>query len=605
MKFFCATCQTKHEIGEIAADLYDICSDEIWGNLGLLLNRLGDEGEISNLLIRLMKFCRNDSELASRFFTLKGNEIDQYLDGAVSAEKIVRGNLKLTLGWLIDAYVRSGANEKYDLEEEIASPDPKLLMKEYLQMPVYNKETVFFFGEIGKNRERILDHYTDAKGDPFGSNSSDELGGYRRVCPYCGNRLSRSVGRAPEIVIALAGSPRAGKTSALTAIASALSSGKYAQYGLSLDTFNNDGQWNKLKKEIDTYERGYQVEKTPTAINEAPSYSMLVRLGKTRRVLTFVDMPGEFFQSGNGLTKEFFMQYAGMYQSIDCIWLFISKPKAYDIDLGNDSNRTEKQWNIVKTANENQGLDSISDFAANLKTLKEQLSANGKKMPPTAVILSKTEVDITDAANLDRYNLFPASNGQLADNVNSRNLAEIRKVLISDNSDNYQLDEKAFFNSAIRVRQFFSRFAPGIVTAVERNCSYRFYIASASYGHYAVNPSVEDQRLTLPPTPYHEMYPLIWTMAITSSLKIIHLCSWVKKGLLGDFKSSTEGSESILFNASAYIYGKNATLVPDQDPEEYQDRLQMTKDVASNILMENIPVQNAAYKQTDFNHKRR
>ena len=129
MKFFCATCQTKHEIGEIAADLYDICSDEIWENLGLLLNRLGGEGEISNLLIRLMKFCRNDSELASRYFTLKGNEIEQYLDRPASTEKTIRGSLKLTLGWLIDAYVRSGANEKYDLEEETASPDPRQLMK--------------------------------------------------------------------------------------------------------------------------------------------------------------------------------------------------------------------------------------------------------------------------------------------------------------------------------------------------------------------------------------------------------------------------------------------------------------------------------------------
>ena len=603
MKYFCAACQKKHDIGEIAADLYEICADDIWENIGMIQNRADVSEETANLFNRLRRFCRTESAMASRYFTLKGNEIESHIKNAVSSGTTVRGNLQLTLGWLADAYTRSGVKQKHDQEEEVESADPKQILRTLLQEPVYNKEFIFTFGEIGKKKERILDHYTDADGNPFGD-LGGTLKGYRRVCPYCGRLLSRAVGRAPEIVIALAGSPRAGKTSCMTAIASSLSNGKYAQYGLSMDTFNNDTQWENIKRDMELYEKGYQVVKTPQSISETPSFSLFVRLGNIKRVLTFVDMPGEFFQSGQGLTKEFFVKYAGLYLNIDCIWLFISKLKAYDFDLGDEYSQTEKQKQLSAAANESPEIyknDTVANFGANMTMLREQLASNGRKMPPTAVILTKTEVDVADSENLERFNLFPVENGRIATNVSSKNAAELRKVLLPDNSNHYRLDEKMFFDAGAKVRQFFARYSPGLLTAIERNCPYRFYIASASYGHYAVRQNEEQGRIPYAPTPYHEMYPLLWTMATNGSLLIIHLCTWAEKGFLGGFKNKTEGAESMMFQAGPYIY----YTIEDDGTEETRDKNQILKDIAANLLMENSTVNGVNYQQTDFYHKRK
>lgn len=598
MNYFCAQCQRRHPIHDLAADLRDISREEIAEQLDKIFYTPAgqEENDKRNALSNNLKKFVRDEERSGKYFLFKSDEISKYLQKMRRDGYLVTGHLCLTLEWLLDKYEESGAYEADRNASQMPDFDELSLLEK--QKPVFDQEINFYFDKIGN--EEVLNYMTDDRGDPFtypkdGPNEKKVMRGFLRACPHCGYHVPRAVGRADEIVVALAGSPRAGKSSCLVAIASALASGRYGDFGLSMEIFNNDKSWEELKKEIDSFNEGYAVEKTPVDLKTVPSYSLLVRCGRKRRVLTFVDMPGEFWQTGGGLSTDFYTQYAGIYRNIDCIWFFISKMTAYSLKSGAISKDLIRQSSEREEIIQNANADNLR---ANLSSLREHLSASGQRIPPVAVILSKVEMELGagDVVHTGRYELFPVENGALitTNEITAKNKEEMNKILKRNagREDDRVFNEEEYFKRANGVREFFRAQNPGFCKAVEENCPFRTYISMSAYGHPAgirgeerkaefksLGISVEENDVHQP-TPYHEMFPLIWTMAIMGAAKIEHSYVVRRRDFWG---RNTDTPRLVVLEAFRYRRPNGNAAAGNQGQIEQL----AAKNVAQNLLMTN------------------
>ncbi len=577
MKYFCAKCKCKHEITEIAVDLWDICRDDVKQQVNRILDNVSaDDNQIDDLRPDLMSFL-NDQARSGKSFLFKGSELDGRVENPVRQGDVLSGGFTLYFGWLLNQYRQDIQGTQ--AESALDACEPLLISTHYT--PVYQSQMNFAFLRTGPQAERMFYKATDANGDPF----TDEDGlqrGFLRCCPYCGGKLSPAVGRAPEIVIALSGAPRAGKTSCLTAIASALRHGKYR--GFSMKPLPNDPLWDKLALEIDKYDKSIKVEKTPMEQSEVPAFSFLTRVGNSYFVLTFVDMPGEFWLSKNGLTKEFHEQYMGLYSNLDCIWLFISKLAVYVHALGKEGNRLPWQEQLIRDFSESSGVLSAADnLAVNLLSLKEHMGSLGQKLPPIAAIVTKSEADVNDSDDIRDRKMFP-----IGEDVTAMNIKELEAILpVSDGR--FKLKERDYFGRAADVKSFLRKTNENLLRSIEENCDRKTYISMAAYGHPAMDPPARledlDRMEDYPPEPYHELLPLIWTMSIMGVLPIMHRCNWKKKNFFGSITDTTSGTQDYRF------YYRRFEAVREKD-QELQRALE---DISGNLFMSTN-----RYLETDF-----
>jgi len=609
MKYFCAQCQARHPVTDIAADLRVITQQEITA----AIDTLKQDTEAVNYMERfalfndLTRFINTNAQ-GGRLLIFKSTDIPNYLENPQRHGKVLSGTFHLTLEWLLSEYRKcEGVQENgtAGVSEYIDN-----VIEELGDRPVYDKEIRFFFDTI--DGEDVLNYMTDASNDPF-TDDDKVMRGYLRACPHCGYHISRAVGKAEEIVVALAGSPRAGKTSCLTAIASSLASNRYRDYGFTMEPFQFDRSWEDIKKEIEWFERGYAVTKTPLDLQAVPSYSFLIRFFDEKRVLTFVDMPGEFWQSGSGLTREFFVHYVELYRNIDCVWFFISKLMAYDVDLGDG----EMDWQreLMSDSAEDGSLirqGSAANLNANFAALKDFFDSYGVRMPPVAVIISKMEMDLGQADRdwNQKYGVFPMSGGvPLTNGIGSENLKDLEKVMRKKGQKERALSEKDYFMFANQVRKFLREVNLGVCYAIEQNCPRRSYVAMAAYGHPAAErPETSNSAFgsnTLRPamkaSPYHEIFPLIWTFAIMGVIDIIHPCiySW-RAGLLGHRETS---------RYDEIIHGFHCrtpnSASGEQKREVQDDRAQKLRDIGRNMLMtREKPDGGLEFSETAIDHKR-
>ena len=624
MKFFCASCQTKHPINYIAADLREIARPTVDERIGEILvdNPVQDDmvDEILEFAGDLRKFVNTESK-SRKIFLFWPEEISKHLLGSRQNGMVLQGRFLLDMNWLRQAYESSGAYaerfaENYGRNVPVDYTILGEISNRFGTQPVFDRKLQFFFERV--EDDMVLDHTVDENGEPFYDDKRKLMLGYLRACPVCGRHVSRAVGHGEEIVVALAGSPRAGKSSCLTSVASSLSSGRYARFGLSMAPYDHDQSWELLKSEVEWFDRGYAVEKTPTDQRTVPAYSMLVKYYDKRRVLTFVDMPGEFWQSGSGLSAEFFNQYAGLFRNIDCIWFFVSKMTAYFIDLGDG--REAWQRRLIEQSAEDAKIireSSAANLAANLGLLRDHLRAQSARIPPIAVILTKMEMTlgVDDEKHSRAYGLFPVGGGVAG--VNQNELGKVLKPRPGSGSTGRGrrlLDEREWFTRANKVRNFFREVNPGILGAVEENCPHRCYISMAAYGHPAMprpksraegdTGEMEDWEMQagmslsepVPPTPYHEVFPLIWTLAIMGAVEIEHRCTWRWRNLLGAGKKE----EDLLILDRAH-FGEELTGKKDHEV----DKRIATEDVLSNLLMDGAaPGGELKMKVSVFEHKR-
>ena len=89
------------------------------------------------------------------------------------------------------------------------------------------------------------------------------------------------------------------------------------------------------------------------------------------------------------------------------------------------------------------------------------------------------------------------------------------------------------------------------------------------------------------PKPFHEMFPLIWTLAVTGVLGIAHQCVWRDYDIFKNFKSATNGAEKVVFDYR---------VVPNTSKRDKEKKI-IFDDVASNLLM-----RSKSYKISEFEH---
>lgn len=564
--------------------MWSICHSKVKENIAGLFDELqnqydfdGDEiSDIADGLTALVNMketlidvdtpsFRGDARI-NAFFSLNYTNIKQ-LSNVTRDGLTITGTYTIPLGIMLYLFSKHAAGRGQNMDEAIN----KCIPPEWKTKPVYQEQVVVFFGENG-----VLDKVTDVHNVPF-SNGEDMLG-FRHICPHCGRELSRAVGCAEEIVVALAGSPRAGKSSCMVAMVNSLLEDKCP--GVRVVPIPQDRKWSALNSEVEHYRQCAKITKTPDNQTEVPSHSILIQMkdpAKTKRVLTIVDMPGELWQAGNGLTSDFFAQYAGIYENIDCIWFVISKATIRMSQVGEIPDEI-KQDLILKTSEDVDVIKKANpaNLMTNLNMIKSQLAARlGKPMPPTVVIVSKPDhfVSEIDKEKTHQFRLFPADTMDIA----GYNAGDIVRVLRSDSDRLYGLNQMPICAHANDVRSFIEDINPAFLSAVEDNCQDRFYVALSPYGR----PAVERGVMAGAPTPYHELYPFVWTLAIMGGVKVYQNCCWLKRGFLGKIVDQEDTREAITFHYAQ----RNLPEGPGKQNQQVKDHNIVYGAISNNLLM--------------------
>lgn len=588
--------------------MWGICKESIVSGLETLIDQMQEDAimmaqiagdQILNLHDALMKFIRDDgnSEAIRSQFALNPGKLAR-LQNIWRDENTISGTYCVSLGELGQVYSKYST----DVNSEIIATIHDYMPQEWLDEPVCEVKIKVWLNEDG-----IIDKVTDENNSPFPLNVTDEHGkpvtimlGFRRICAHCGKTLSRAVGCADEIVVALAGSPRAGKTSCLVAMISSLM--EQSNLGIRLVPQSHDETWTSMEKEIESYQNCFKVTKTPDIQKEVPVYSMLIEIddqkkgyNKTQKVLTVVDMPGEFWQVGEGLTEQFFVQYSGLYENIDCIWFVTSKAT---VRLSQAQNEIPDFIRRELSDQTSENADEIfkgnpANLEKNFRTLKAHFESKKKTMPPMLVVLSKPDFSVsdTDRESTGAYKLFPPENvvSQNAEDLS----AVIQHVTEKDRTVRWQgVNEKALYDHARGVQDYIQDCNVQFLQAIENNCEDRFYTTVSAYGQPASEKGIGNPRK---PTPYHELYPLLWTLAITGSTRVYHKCNWLTKGLFGNIKDTQETWEGVLFP-----YSKTKEIIANaKDKKKAEDYRSVYEDLKKNMFM-----REKKYSITTIEHKR-
>lgn len=591
MTFFCAKCQKRHDVKDISADMWSICKEGLKESIKPVLRPLIDsldvtdevKEDVNGLYNDLFRFIHTtepriralDGSISgariNAFFPLSRNTLRQLTNAAMRSVQgeggTVSGTYQIHLGTLLHLYAR------WDEANYSINCIPPKWYNEVL----FRQDLLAFFAPNG-----VLDKVTDTENVPFArqvrnaddGRTQEQMLGFTHICPHCGRVLSRAAGAAQEIVVALAGAPRAGKTACMVAMLSSLLKGNCP--GVRIIPMAHDEKWYNLSKEIDFYDRCQKVEKTPDKISDVPAHSILVELNdkrRTRRVLTIVDMPGEFWQGSGGLTPEFFRQYAGIYENIDCIWFVISKATVCLSHVGNIPavvqdellSQASEEVQIIKNA-------SAQNLSVNLGELRSQLH---KPMPPVMVIVSKPDYSVSelDAEKTAAYKVFPSNPFDIA----GANAEELSRTLKTDAQRLYGVSQYPLYEHAANVRSFIKDSYEPFLMAIESNCPDRFYTALAPYGRPAFE---RDDSSSEMPTPYHELVPFIWTLAIQAGIQVYQDCRWLKMNWMGRQVSEEHTRELVDFT-----YLQRNLPVPKKNPTPVEDRNSVYATISNNLLM--------------------
>lgn len=588
MEFFCVKCQKKHNAAELASDIWElfrediaksleekekIITQEIANEYNAYINE-PDETMVGSWLGTLEKFAKDKGDdieeaKARKCFAIKGSELNSRLKNARwnSGHTVLQGRYSLSLGDFVDIYIKCKGNS---VDENGAKCFAyfKQQSKEIQKLELLDKELNCTFLQVDDSNVLVSVKKTD-----------DSQPIYKRICPECGYSVSSAVGRAPEVIVALAGSPRVGKTSCIVAIASALEAGVHLnECGLILNKQRNDESWDFLQNQIDCYRKNQKPEKTNIDQNEAPTYSLLIDITgdgaadnqqREQRVLTFVDMPGEFWEdteSGRGLSADFFKQYSGLYRNIDCIWMFISKLVVWNLSKEKLDDKKDKIAADTSESPEIIYAARPQNLNSNLNILKQELGA----LPPVAVIVSKAELQGKDF-DLGREER-DADSVMFPDEYTAQKNADAHSAAVTHVGNRIALNERVLHKCSVEVKNYIVNRNRLLCHAIESNFSRRFYMSMAAYGHPAADKNYRE------PWPYRELFPVLWTLAITGAIETSHLVQLKHKNLFGNIANRGERNRTIKYDYRTPKPGR----IRAQDAEFWQ----LFEDIESNLFMQ-------------------
>lgn len=503
------------------------------------------------------------SEITSKeglFRILTVREVEEYLKAPIKNAKSWEGRLELDGQWLKDKLTRM----------KISADSEKLNDFSFIA----NFEFVFEHIE-GKRIPRLVMRGRNVV-------SQDVR------CAKCGSLLSPFNGKGEEVRILLQGNSRAGKTSGMVAIISWLIRKKWLEkkdYHRLVDEGDPDidgaseeekAERALIYRELPNYKSGIEVEKTPTRQKRPKVFSLPLNINGKKLVLTFVDMPGEFFdgssdrRNGDALLQ----QYLPIYKNSHAVWTFIQ----YEVMCGEKFSDAEYARINNDTGMTKEQLETaVKMYKRRFGWLHEYITDIVEvKLPPHAVILTKSDsiAHYQEKEKLQESFIFAKDETDVFWN------APQKKSGVMDCS----LNEDSFQNIAALVRSFCNDFANQDLTEYLESFSKKFcYFSMSAYGHSATpadnadhasdgsmafsddDPTAESESEKLP-QPYHVHLPLVWSLAMLGHLKIHYQVEyWKKLDMLSQvFKLRKEecvgnGVEERFINENDKAFLKNLT----------------------------------------------
>lgn len=310
-----------------------------------------------------------------------------------------------------------------------------------------------------------------------------------KYCPHCHQPMSDLAGIHHEVVVALAGAERIGKTAVATAAISCLLRPNPTGLKLLLPP-DEDPKWSVFQEHcLRPYEQGRAVLKTHTGQSHAFSVTLTLRIplvqDRHRDVnLTIVDLPGEFFSEV--IQDQWFAQYGKLYQNASAIW--------FPTDLA--------QLAQLLHPDPGYGYDGkqiavdVPILRRNLNTLRQRLDTSGQEKP-FCIILNKS--DMTAQTSGAGHLLYST------EDITPRYL-----------SGSFLL-EHSWCQLVANVRRYIQQTNASYLAVLEEAFPLRTFVALSAYGHPV------DQHTQQVNVPYNVAAPVIWSLAMLSLLPVVRV----------------------------------------------------------------------------------
>jgi hypothetical protein len=274
--------------------------------------------------------------------------------------------------------------------------------------------------------------------------------------------------------------------------------------------------------------------------------------------------------------------------NVDCLW-FVNSKASVRLSQINDVPEDQKKRLLEETSESPDEIADPNDLSANLASLNKHMEANGKRMPPCLIILSKPDYIASESDRMDteKFMLFP-----LAMDTSTKNAKEIKSVVQKNSTIPFLgILEKPRHNHSQNVRNYIKECATPFLNAVENHCPDRFYMSMAAYGQPPLERKAFGSRI---PTPYHELYALFWTLMITGATRVFHKVQWQTTSLFGRVETE-DGEEAV-----RYHYDKVDQLLENAPSRRRKSDLTVIYNDIENNLMTHLE----SYSESVINHRR-
>ena len=507
--FLCPSCLVMHPNTGTLNTLADIAfsmPDDFYNEINKQLITLND---------KITSHAQEDTTLAKvlskddRFKCLTMTEIRNtaYMKSELVTDNMIQGTLTLTKAWLVEKLQQLNIKD-FDLSK---MPDVALL----------NRPCEFHFVEASDGT--MLPGWI--------RNSNKVVVGSERRCTKCGRLLYPDTGSAPEIRILLQGNARAAKTSCIIAAVGWLQKMSKEYDGIvdvilpdRSNAANSDTYRNRIYEELDRYRNGYKVIKTEGNQAIPRIFSTLISVNGIKSVLTFVDMPGEFFEDIVNGKEELLLQYPLAYKYSHALWTCMQYEVMAFRKLNGEALRKMEENTALTPAM----LEKIQDkYKSRINDIRVDMRDHNIPIPRHAVVLTKTDALADEKPDLEDKFIF---------STDPENLKDCVACLVDKENKTSQLilEEAALHRISSSVYQFFDDSQSDHLLPSESMCSLMkdfsdrlCYFATSAYGHPAVEKKASSA--ATPPQPYHPHLPLLWTLALCDRLPIRYNVTYRKR----------------------------------------------------------------------------
>ena len=408
-----------------------------------------------------------------------------------------------------------------------------------------------------------------------------------KVCSSCHHITHEDAGEHEEVLIALLGTPRVSKTSCIASTLYGFMLNDNANGLYRDDVSRNDVHitfgakkdegsiWhnNVIKPLLDGYSKGWAVEKSEET-TPFFEYYITVKLEipnaqsgaeKEHILLSFVDMPGEFINSDDGLSEEFLYKYEGAFSAAHAFWFctdLVQLERSKNPDFlnymgygGVDMAKGESESAAVKSLLKN--VVGITKLDHNLSVIKSRYFQH-RDFPATAIILAKSDGAKLSTLWSGDVPAFIYTDGESGKDFKGEN------DVYKNRQKSLLLDKFCHLSSQIRNTLFYIN-RPNkdeddptpisdYIEGLENHFKKRAYFSISAYSRKAIHKPADaasdDEFPERRPQPYRTRLPLYWTLAVLGKLDV-SVTAYKEEGRIA--KKITEIKNHIVRSGDTYM----------------------------------------------------